>query len=70
MGPEEPAVEVLRTWKRDGSTNRMDMTPAVEHLALRVELDADPAENRRLVRQALVGWQTLETDLASFARVG
>ena len=62
-------MEVLRTWKRDRSTNRMGMIPAVEHLALRVQLDADPAENRRLVRQTLVGWQTLETALASFARV-
>jgi len=62
-------VEVLRTWKRDGSTNRMDMTPAVEHLARRLELDADPAENRRRVRQALIGWLTRETPLASFARV-
>jgi hypothetical protein len=62
-------MEVLRTWKRDGSTNRMGMVAAVEHLARRVQLDADPEENRRRVRQALVGWQTLETGLASFARV-
>lgn len=57
-----------RTWKRDGSMNRMTLDAAVYNLASRGELLAKRGEpNEDAIREALVTGQTLETPLATFA---
>jgi hypothetical protein len=65
----KPADErtVVRTWKRDGTTNRMGLTAAVEHLARAPGVaESDLEARRQSVRQELLDGRTLETGRATF----
>jgi hypothetical protein len=65
MEGRQPAV--IRTWRRDGTTNVMGLDVAIENLsrsaADRVGTDAD---YREILRKALLAGETLTTPLASF----
>jgi hypothetical protein len=60
-------LTVLRTWKRDGTTNLMALSAAVEHLARAPDAEESDLEARRhSVRQDLLDGRTLETGRATF----
>jgi hypothetical protein len=64
-GPPEPTV--IRTWKRDQTTNRMDLSAAVANLAQWDDLRGTDLEARRhTIRQALLDGVTLHTAKARF----
>jgi hypothetical protein len=64
-GPPEPTV--VRTWKRDGTTNRMDLSAAVENLATAQEYrEGDVDARRQIIRQELLDGLTLHTAKARF----
>jgi hypothetical protein len=69
MGERSPAV--VRTWRRDGSTNVMDLDVAVENLSRTGEdLVGPDADRRDAVRKALLAGETLATLHATFALEG
>jgi hypothetical protein len=62
---------IIRTWKRDGTTNVMSLDVAVANLEDNVidESTKLPIEQRvQQIREALEGGLTLETPLALFCR--
>ena len=64
-------LTVVRTWKRDGSTNTMGLTAAVEHLARAPGAEESDLETRRhSVRRDLLDGRTLETGRATFVVPG
>jgi hypothetical protein len=66
FNPPEPTV--VRTWKRDHTTNRMGLEAAVANLARLDDLRGTDLDARRhTIRQALLDGVTLETAKARFA---
>ncbi len=67
--PTEPMV--MRTWKRDGTTNRMGLDAAVESLARMQDFrEVDLDDRRQSIRRELLGGRTLETAQAKFVIPG
>jgi hypothetical protein len=64
---EERQPVVIRTWRRDGTTNVMDLDVAIENLSRGgADLVAPDSDRRELLRKALLAGETLTTPLASF----
>lgn len=72
MPKEKEIVEppIIRTWKRDGSTNVMDLEAAVLNLIQRSHCYgyASIFDRRRKIRRALLDGLKLETEIATFKR--
>jgi hypothetical protein len=69
MSAPEPMV--IRTWKRDGTTNAMTLDEAAENLARNgQDVDGPTEERRAAARQALLSGATLRTALATFSIQG
>ena len=65
MEARQPAV--IRTWRRDGSTNVMGLDVAIENLSRGgAELVGPDSDRREVVRKALLAGETLTTPLAAF----
>lgn len=62
-------VEIVRTWKRDGSCNVMSLDAAAHNLHAngKDQFAEDGVENRRGIRTALLRGHRLETALAVFS---
>jgi hypothetical protein len=66
-----PEPTVIRTWKRDGTTNAMSLDEAAENLARNgYDVEGPPDERRASARRALLAGATLRTALATFALEG
>jgi hypothetical protein len=65
MEEQQPAV--IRTWRRDGTTNVMGLDVAIENLSQgSADLVGAESDRREIVRKALLAGETLTTPLASF----
>jgi hypothetical protein len=65
MEARQPVV--IRTWRRDGTTNVMDLDVAIENLSRDgADLVGPDSERREILRKALLAGETLSTSLASF----
>jgi hypothetical protein len=64
---EERQPAVIRTWRRDGTTNMMGLDVAIENLSQGgADLVGPDSDRREIVRKALLAGETLTTPLASF----
>ena len=64
---EERQPVVIRTWRRDGTTNVMDLNVAIENLSQSAtDLVGPDSDRRELLRKALLAGEILTTPLASF----
>jgi hypothetical protein len=67
----EALLTVTRTWRRDGSTNTMDVDAAVENLTRTgYAVEGPESERRETIRAALLAGRTLQTPHATFTLDG
>jgi hypothetical protein len=67
----EALASVTRTWRRDGTTNTMDLDAAVENLARAgYAVEGPESERRQTIRAALLAGVTLGTPHATFTLAG
>jgi hypothetical protein len=64
---EERQPAVIRTWRRDGTTNVMGLDVAIENLSRgAADLVGPDADRKEILRKALLAGETVTTPLASF----